>query len=417
MAALLIEGGKPLEGKINIHGAKNSVLPILAATLLNSGRNVIHNCPKLKDVNASLEILKYIGCSVERVNDTVIVDSAEVDCHHIPEALMREMRSSIVFLGAILARCSEALLSTPGGCELGPRPIDLHLKAFKELGIEVDEQHGFISCDAKNMHNGDIHLSLPSVGATENIMLAASVSEGITTISNPAKEPEIIDLQDYINAMGGNISGAGTDLIKIEGVKTFKDVEYRIIPDRIVAASYMAAVAAVGGEIELINVIPEHMQSVIAVLKEANCEINSMDNSISIAVSTLIKGIDYIRTAPHPGFPTDAQAPIMAALTVADGTSIIAENIFENRFKHVVELNRMGADIKVDGRLAVVRGVPQLTSAKVVATDLRGAAGLVIAGLVAKGVTEVHGLEHLDRGYVAFEEGLALLGANIKRME
>jgi UDP-N-acetylglucosamine 1-carboxyvinyltransferase len=330
---------------------------------------------------------------------------------------MREMRSSIIFLGAIISRCRKATISMPGGCELGPRPIDLHLKAFRRLGISIDESHGYICCCVDNITCDDIHLDFPSVGATENIMLVAALAKGDTTISNAAKEPEIVDLQNFLNKMGAKISGAGTGVITIEGVDSLGDVEYKVIPDRIVAASYLSAAAITGGSITVNNVIPSHIQSVCSVLKECGCKISQDKHKITIEAPPRPCPVDFIRTLPYPGFPTDAQSPIMAVLSVASGTSIIAENMFENRFKHVTELNRMGADITVDGRIAVIRGVPVLSGAKITATDLRGAAALVIAGLNAEGTTHVEGIHHLDRGYEGFDGQLRKLGAQIKRVD
>jgi len=415
MSKIIIEGGRKLEGAVRVHGSKNAVLPILAATVLNGGKNVIYDCPKLKDVYASLEILKCLGCNVSWEGNTLIVDSQTISTHYIPENLMREMRSSIIFLGAIIARCRNAIISYPGGCELGPRPIDLHIKAFKQLGIKIDESHGYISCKVDNIECDSIHLDFPSVGATENIMLACVLSNGITTISNAAKEPEIVDLQDYLNKMGAKICGAGTSVITIEGVKSLKDVCHTVIPDRIVAASYLAATAITGGTVTVENIMPLHMQPIISVFKDCGLDITEDKTSITLDAKKQIHQIDFLRTLPHPGFPTDAQAPIMAVLSIADGTSIIAENMFENRFKHVAELARMGADIKIDGRIAIVRGVKRLSGAKVTATDLRGAAGLIIAGLNAEGETEVDGLCHLDRGYENFEGNLQSIGAKIIR--
>jgi len=417
MSKIIIDGGKNLSGSVRVHGAKNAVLPILAATVLNSGKNVIYDCPKLKDVYSSIEILRCLGCNVNWEGNTVVIDSSRLTTHYIPEILMREMRSSIIFLGAIIARCRKAIISHPGGCELGPRPIDLHLKAFRQLGITIEEAHGYISCSVDNINCDDIHLDFPSVGATENIMLVSTLAKGITTISNAAKEPEIVDLQEYLNGMGAKISGAGTGVIQIEGVDRLGDVEYTVMPDRIVAASYLAAGAITSGSITITNIVPAHIQPIISVLKDCGCKIWQEKTSLTLESKSRIKPIDFLRTLPHPGFPTDAQSPIMSLLSIADGTSIIAENMFENRFKHAAELNRMGADIKVDGRIAVIRGVKRLSGAKVTATDLRGAAALVIAGLNAEGVTEVDGLNHLDRGYEFFEEGLFSLGASIKRVE
>jgi UDP-N-acetylglucosamine 1-carboxyvinyltransferase len=417
MSKIIIEGGQRLEGVVRVQGAKNAVLPILAATVINGGKNIIRDCPRLKDVKSSIEILKGLGCNVTWEGSTIIVDSENISTHHVPESLMREMRSSIMFLGAIVARCRKASISMPGGCELGPRPIDLHLKAFRQLGIKVDESHGYINCEVDDIKPDNIHLDFPSVGATENIMLVTVLSKGVTTINNAAKEPEIVDLQDYLNKMGAKISGAGTSVITIEGVDRLHNVEHCVIPDRIVASSFLAATAAAGGHVTLTNVVPEHIHPVVSVLKDCGFEVSSQADTVTIKAESRPLPINYIRTLPHPGFPTDAQAPIMSVLSVADGTSIIAENMFENRYKHVAELNRMGADIKVDGRIAVVKGVKRLSGTKVAATDLRGAAALIIAGLNAEGTTEVSGLCHLDRGYENFDEGLRALGANIKRID
>ncbi|MGE4284977.1 MAG: UDP-N-acetylglucosamine 1-carboxyvinyltransferase [Clostridia bacterium] len=416
MDKIVIAGGNKLEGEIKVDGAKNAVLPILAATILNGGKNIIHNCPDLKDVFASLQILKYLGCEVEKQGTTIIVDSSNIKDYHIPEQLMREMRSSVIFLGSIISRCRKAVLSYPGGCEIGPRPIDLHLKSLRQLGVKTNEAHGYIYCDANKIEANDINLNFPSVGATENIMLAAVMAEGTTIVRNVAKEPEILDLQDYLNAMGAKISGAGTSVIKIEGVSSLHDVEHTVIPDRIVASTYLAAAAITGGDIKVTHVNAEHIQAVLAVLKECGCKIYIERETIFLSRTSRLQPVDVIRTLPHPGFPTDIQAPMMAVLTLANGTSIISETIFENRFKHVEELMRMGADIMVDGRVAVIRGVEKLTGAGVNAMDLRGGAALIVAGLAAEGITTVEGVQHIDRGYERVEEKLRILGADIKRV-
>lgn len=416
MSRFVIAGGNKLRGQIRVDGAKNAALPILAATILNGGKNIIHDCPNIKDVEVSLKILELLGCTVERNGTTVIVDSSTVNNYHITDNLTREMRSSFIFLGAMLSRCKKATLSYPGGCEIGPRPIDLHLKALRQLGVKIHEEHGYIYCDATKLVSGDINLNFPSVGATENIMLAAIKAKGITIIRNAAKEPEIIDLQNYLNGMGAKISGAGTGVIMIQGVDKLNDVEHRVIPDRIAASTYLTAAAITGGNIELTNVNPEHIQAVIAVLKECGCRIKQGKDTIYLSRTSLLRPVDVIRTLPYPGFPTDMQAPMMSLLTLAEGTSIVSETIFENRYKHVEELIRMGADIMVDGRVAVIRGVKKLTGAEVRAKDLRGGAALVLAGLAAEGLTVVEGIHHVDRGYDRLEEKLRLLGADLKRM-
>lgn len=417
MSKIVIAGGKSLNGSIKIQGSKNAVLPILAATVLSGNKSVLHNCPKLKDVEASLNILKYLNCDIKIENDTITVDSQNVKTNFIPENLMREMRSSIIFLGAIIARSKKAIISMPGGCELGARPIDLHLKAFRQMGIKIKESHGFIDCEADKIIGCNIHLDFPSVGATENIMLLASCANGQTVISNAAKEPEIEDLQAFLNAMGCKISGAGTDVITIEGVKELISAEHTVIPDRIVTTTYLACGAITKGDIEIKDAKPQHIKSVISILKECGSNIDIKNDSIRITQKGDILPIDYIRTLPYPGFPTDAQAILMSLLTIAKGTSIITENIFENRFKHTGELNRMGADIMVDGRVAVIKGVSKLFGANVSALDLRGGAALVVAGLAAEGVTEVCNAFHIDRGYEKLEENLKILGADIKRVK
>ena len=417
MSKIVIAGGNKLEGKIKIDGAKNAVLPILAATVLNGGKNVIHNCPELKDVLSTLEILKFLGCKVKKNGMTITVDSSDINEYHIPEHLMREMRSSIIFLGSIISRCRKAVISYPGGCEIGPRPIDLHLKALRQLAININDTRGYINCSVDQIKSEDIHLTFPSVGATENVMLAAVMAKGETVIRNAAKEPEIRDLQNYLNAMGAKVSGAGTSLIRIEGVSKLHNVEYTVIPDRIAAATYLTASAITGGTVEITDVVAEHIQAVLAMLKECGCKIRIREKSITLSRHSVLQPVEMIRTLPYPGFPTDSQAPMMALLSLAKGTSIIAETIFENRFKHVEELVKMGANIKIDGRVAVVKGVEKLLGATVNATDLRGGAALVIAGLAADGVTTIDSIYHIDRGYEKIEEKLAILGANIKRTE
>lgn len=417
MSKFIINGGSKLSGVVRVGGAKNAILPILAATILNNGVSVIHDCPDLKDVWVMIDILRTIGCKVKKEGTTVIVDSSSLNTYEIPEGLVREMRSSIVIMGAMISRFRKAKISYPGGCEIGLRPIDIHIKGLKQLGIEITESHGFIYANASMMKGAEIHFDIPSVGATQNIMFASVLAEGTTIIRNVAKEPEIIDLQKFLNAMGAKIRGAGTNVIRIEGVKELKNVEHTIIPDRIVAGTYLAAGAISGGNIELENVEMEHIQSIIAKLRECGCSFIINRNTIKLSSPQILKPIDTIITQPYPGFPTDMQAQFMSLMTLASGTSVITETIFENRFKHAEELTKMGADIRVDGRIAVIRGVNKLTGASVVAKDLRGGAALVLAGLAAEGETIIDGVKHVDRGYQKLEEKLSELGANIKRIE
>ncbi len=417
MTTIKIEGGRQLSGSIRIHGAKNAVLPILAATLLHEGKSVIHDCPKLKDVETTFRILRKLGCDVQYEDNTAYIDAVGICGHQIPDDLMREMRSSVVFLGAIIGRCGNARVSYPGGCELGARPIDLHLKAFREMGVCITEDHGYLECKTECICPCCINLAFPSVGATENVMLLATRAQGETVLIGAAREPEIVDLQNFLNAMGAKVSGAGTDIIRICGVKRLHDAEHKIIPDRIVAATYASAAAVCGGDVFLQNVIPEHLQAVIQTLEEAGCEITAEDDGLRVQRRGELSAVRNIRTMPYPGFPTDAQAPLMAAMCTAKGSSIFSETMFESRYKHVGELGRMGADIAVKDTTAVVRGVKRLHGASVLATDLRGGAALAVAGLAADGITEIGEVGHIDRGYVSIENDLSALGADIKRVE
>lgn len=416
MAKLLIHGGKKLAGEVRIHGAKNSTLPLMAASLVCGGRCVFHNCPLLSDVDTSVRILRYLGCGVEVSGPDIAVDPVSADCSEIPDCLMREMRSSIIFLGAIIGRMGRATLSYPGGCELGPRPIDLHLSALRKMGAEIEEDHGQLNCSAPNgLRGAVISLAFPSVGATENIIIASALAKGTTVVNNAAREPEISDLADFLNGCGARISGAGSGTITVEGVGWLSGCEHRVIPDRIAAATYLAVAAATGGTVALTDLIPEHLQPVFPAFEESGCGLEVGESSVVIRSPSRLRRVRNIRTMPYPGFPTDAQAPVMAMMTIADGTSIFVENIFESRYKHVGELLRLGANIKVEGRVAVVEGVKRLSGASVEATDLRGGAALVVAGLAANGETEIIGLHHLDRGYENLEENLSRLGAEVVR--
>lgn len=416
MSAFLVNGGKRLFGSVHVHGAKNSVLPILAASIINKGESIIHNCPDLSDVTASVKILEHLGCGVKREADTVIIDSRSMNRCDIPDELMREMRSSVIFLGAILARAGEAKMSFPGGCELGPRPIDLHLSALRALGAQIEERSGNLLCRAERMRGCDINLSIASVGATENTMLAACCCDGTTTITNAAREPEIVDLQNYLCSIGFRVCGAGGSTIVVGGKAPLLDTEHTVIADRIVAATYLTAVASAGGDVNIENVDYRHLSTVTSILSEAGCVIQSGERSIRIVCRKPLRAVPAVRTAPYPGFPTDAQAPLMSALLCAEGTTVFVENIFENRYRHVDELMRMGADIKVEGRVAVVCGVSRLHGASLRSTDLRGGAALVVAALAAEGESTVMGVSHIDRGYERLEQSLSAIGADITRV-
>lgn len=400
-----------------MQGAKNAVLPILAATVIADGECVINNCPKLRDVDKTDMVLERLGCCVRRENGTVIVNPCGFCSCEICEELMRAMRSSIIFLGAVITRCKKAIVSMPGGCPIGLRPIDLHLKALRELGVKIEEKHGYIICTADKITGTDIHLDFPSVGATENTMLAAVCAEGTTTILNAAREPEIADLANFLNQCGAKISGAGTSCIQIDGVKKLHGTEYTVMPDRIVAATYLAAAAATEGEVFLTDAEPADMGAMLHVLSEMGAKLTIGAKTIHLKSRGRLKGIHILRTMPYPGFPTDIQSPFMALAALASGTSIFVENIFENRFQHVDELIRMGADIKVEGRSAVVRGVEKLSAANVVARELRGGAALVIAALASDGVSEISGVEYIDRGYENIERCLQNCNAKIKRIQ
>lgn len=418
MKEIVINGSKRLNGEIEVHGSKNSVLPILAASVLADGESVIHNCPKLSDVDAAVKILEHLGCKVKREEHTVTVDSSDIITSEIPDSLMREMRSSVIFLGAILGRTNKALLSTPGGCEIGLRPIDMHLSSMEQLGASVTEEHGRLEFIAENgLKGAKITLSFPSVGATENIMIAASVAEGTTMIMNAAREPEISDLADYLNGCGAKILGAGDSTIVIHGVKSLTGTTHTVIPDRIAASTYLIAGAMTQGKVAIKDIIPAHLGALIPILTEAGCDITTGCRRICLSAPPRLSRVKMVRTMPYPGFPTDVQAPLTAMLSIAEGTSVMVENIFECRFKHISELARLGARISVEGRMAVIEGVPYLTGASVVAPDLRGGFALVLAGLSAKGETRITEIEHIDRGYEAPEELLRKLGADIKRIE
>lgn len=415
---LVINGGRRLEGEIQVHGAKNSALPLLAATILAHGECILHNCPMLTDVDAACRILSCMGCRCSRNGSTVCVDSSNVCGNEIPDNLMREMRSSIVFLGAVLGRTRRCRLTFPGGCELGARPIDLHLAALREMGAEIEEQHGWLECAAPGgLHGARVTLSFPSVGATENIMLAAVCAEGTTEIHNAAREPEIVDMAEFLNKCGARISGAGGSTIAIEGVKRLEPSEHSVIPDRIAAGTYLCCAAATRGELILTRCCQEHMMGFLPVLESMGCRIYPYGGGkLYISCTRRLTAPPTIRTMPYPGFPTDIQAPFTALSSVAEGTSVFVENIFENRYRHVPELIRLGASIKVEGRVAVVQGVPALSGARVCAGELRGGAALVTAALAAEGTSEISGVCYIDRGYESIEKTLRSVGADISRV-
>ncbi|WNQ13520.1 UDP-N-acetylglucosamine 1-carboxyvinyltransferase [Paenibacillus aurantius] len=415
MEKLVIEGGRPLSGTMRIQGAKNAALPILAACVLAEGTFAIDNVPDLLDIRVMLDILRSLGCRAEHSEETVTLDMEPLHSSHIPEDLMKSMRSSIFLMGPLLARFGSVQVYQPGGCAIGERKINLHLQGLEALGARIEEKGSTIICTADKLVGAEIPLDFPSVGATENIMMAAATADGITTIHNAAREPEIQDLQNFLNAMGAKIFGAGTSTITIEGVSRLHACRYRIIPDRIVTGTMMVAAAVTRGSVTLERVCPAHLTSLIHVLKRAGVQISCSGDIMSVSCGARPKLVERIVTSPHPSFPTDLQSLIMVLLSLADGLSIIKETVFEGRFKHVDELSRMGADIRVDLNSAFIRGVPRLYGATVEATDLRAGAALVVAGLAAHGTTVVEQIHHIDRGYDRIEIMLNRLGASITR--
>ena len=413
MKRYVIEGGKRLEGTTYVSGSKNASLPIIAATILNSGISKLYNVPNIHDTKMMFKILELLGCKVKKGNGKIVIDSSNIKEIEISESLMQEMRSSVIMAGALIARKKEAIFTYPGGCDIGSRPIDLHIKAFQKLGIEVKEESGYIHCKAQEIVGDDIQLDFPSVGATENIMLASIFAKGSTKIINAAMEPEIIDLQNALNSMGAKISGAGTNNIIIKGVEKLKNLSYNIIPDRIEAGTLLCAAAITGGNIKLTKVVPEHIETLTNKLEEIGCNIQIKKDEILLRAPKRLRPVD-IKTLPYPGFPTDMQSIIATTLSVSKGTSIIVENIFENRYKYVNELKKMGAKITIEGRTAVIKGVRRLNMANVKATDLRGGAAMVLAGLNAKGRTTIENIEYVLRGYENLDKKLNSLGANIK---
>ena len=415
---IVVKGGNRLEGEIYLQGSKNSALPVLAATVLVDGISVIHNCPELTDVTAAVRILEHLGCKVTREGKTVTVDSRFVTGHSIPDSLMREMRSSIVFLGSILGRTGYVRLSSPGGCEIGLRPIDLHISSLRAMGVRVDESRGYVTCKKEKRRSDTvISLSFPSVGATENIILAGALGQGRTIILNAAREPEIRDLADFLNGCGCRVELTNQGTVIIDAVEKAHGTSHRIIPDRIAAVTYLSAVTVTGGDVLISNTDTEDYRTVLPLFEAAGCDITDKREKVRIKMNRRPLPLGDIRTMPYPGFPTDAQAPLMAVACFARGTSVIVENIFEGRFKHVGELVRMGAKIRLEGKVALIDGAESLYGTRVDCPDLRAGAALVVAGLAAKGVTTVCSLSHIDRGYESIELCLKGLGADIERMQ
>lgn len=414
MDKLLLRGGHPLRGKVQISGAKNAALPLLFATLLAPGRHRLRSVPKLRDIDTTVNLLTMLGARVEQDGDQVTVDSTHLNCHEAPYELVRTMRASVLVLGPVLARLGRARVSLPGGCAIGARPIDLHLKGLAALGAEIRLDHGYVEARAEKLRGANIYFDFPTVGGTENLMMAGVLARGTTVLENAACEPEIGDLAAALNRMGGRISGAGTDTITIEGVASLEPMDHQVMPDRIEAGTFLVAATMTGGDVLVDRAVPEHLEAVINKLGSCGAKFETRAEGLRVIGPERVRAVD-IRTQPYPGFPTDMQAQFMALAALAEGTSIISETVFENRFMHVAELQRLGANISIDGRTATVKGVPRLVGAPVMATDLRASACLVLAGMAAENTTEIRRIYHLDRGYEQLEVKLAALGADIRR--
>ena len=413
MAQYIIQGGNKLEGEINASGSKNASLPIIAASILSGKNTILYNVPNIQDIKITLEILRLLGCKTDRKNGKIIIDSCDMEKTEIPKDLMHKLRSSVILAGAILGRFKKAVFSYPGGCDIGARPIDLHIKALKKLGINIEEEAGFIVCSTDKIIGADIHLDFPSVGVTENVMLASVLAEGETTITNAAMEPEIVDLQKFLNRMGAKVSGAGENVIRIQGVKELKNVSYNVMPDRIEIGTFLCMTAITGGNTIINNVNNEDIKSITSKLEEAGVKIKQEKSKIEIISPRKLKAVD-IKTMPYPGFPTDMQSVFGAMLTVAKGTSVIVENIFENRFKYLNELKKMGAKVSVEGKIAIIKGTKKLHGVEMEAPDLRGGAALCTAALAAKGQSTINNISHILRGYENFDKKLQKLNAKIK---
>jgi len=417
MSRFIVRGGQRLSGTVKVHGAKNSVLPIIAASILaTEGQSIIYDVPLLDDVITIGKVLQSIGVNISYDQERAIIDAKHIESCEAPYDLVRQMRASFLVMGPLLARCGEARVALPGGCAIGTRPIDQHLKGFESMGATISLGQGYIEAHVNGRLKGaKIYLDVASVGATENIMMAATLAEGTTIIENAAKEPEIVDLANYLNAMGAKVRGAGTGLIRIEGVEKLRGAEHTVIPDRIEAGTYMIAAAITGGDVYVEGAIADHLKPVISKMQEMGVDIQTDENGVRVTTPGKLRAVD-VKTLPYPGFPTDMQAPMMALLLVSEGTSIVTETVFENRFMHVDELKHMSADIKVEGRTAIVTGGARLTGAKVCATDLRAGAALILAALAAEGESEITGAHHIDRGYMNIAEKLQALGADIQRV-
>lgn len=416
MPRIRVRKSDPLKGNVKIDGAKNAVLPIIAATLLANDICVLKSVPNLRDVHVISDLLRHLGAKVDYRDGVLTVDSTNIITYEAPYDLVKKMRASFLVMGPLLARFNHTKISMPGGCAIGTRPIDLHLKGFKALGANINMAHGFVEAKTEVLKGNKLYLDFPSVGATQNIMMTAVLADGVTIIENAAEEPEIVDLANFLNEMGASVRGAGTNTIKIKGVKSLHGAEHTIIPDRIEASTYMVAAAMTKGDVTIENVIIDHLKPVIAKLTEAGAQVIEGENTIRVVGPESIKPID-IKTLPHPGFPTDVQAQFMAMLTVAQGTGVVIETVFENRFMHVNEFNRMGANIKIDGRSAVVNGVKSLVGADVTATDLRAGAALILCGLIADGITNIGEIYHIQRGYVDIDKKFRQLGGNVEIVE
>lgn len=417
MEKFIITGGKRLEGTVKIAGAKNSALSIMAATLLTKESCILRNVPRLTDIDTMAEVIRTLGVQVEWKGDNILyIDSNDFNNYEAPYDLVKKMRASFLVMGPLLARLNKAKISLPGGCAIGARPVDFHLKGFEALGAKVEVEKGYIEAEVGQLKGADIYLDFPSLGATENIMMAASLAEGITKVENAAKDPEVIELGNFLIKMGAEIGGLGTDLITVKGVKKLSGIDYDIISDRIEAGTYMVAAAITGGDVLVESIDPVLLKPVIVKLEETGAKVIPEKNLIRVIGADRVKAID-IKTLPYPGFPTDMQPQFMALCCIAKGTSVITETVFENRFVHAGDLRRMGADIKIEGHSAIIKGAKKLSAAPVMASDLRGGAALILAGLVAEGTTELSRIYHLDRGYEKVEEKLASLGAEIKRVK